>query len=212
MRPRFFTTCLLGAVIVASGCMGPPAHAGRDPSCRTGGAALADAYVLANPLYSYFLGELEPFLAANREHFQPDGDAIRCANVLSQALMSSAIQLYDPNEQRRQQELNAQLEAMGLSSRPSDPTPSSQLFDVGMQLSRLARVLPAAVLGDFGPMNTPTNEMEQMRIVAEQVLTELLRDPSFAEVMTSVESNIRQLAQLEHQGILQAAERLASVS
>jgi len=206
MNRRDFTSRSLGAALAASACLGLQAYA-QDSGCRTGGTALADVYVLANPIYSHFIGELEPYVANNREHFATNGDAVRCAAALSRAFLGSAVQLYDPNDLRRQQELNAQLGAMGISPGPQESTPSSQLYGAAMRLARLARVLPAAAEGNYEPFWTPINELEQMQILAEQVLRMFLRDPGMAEIMAQVEPIVRQLASLEHQAIRQAAAK-----
>ena len=203
------TVRILGSVAVACACSVFGARA-QEPACRTGATALADAYVLANPLYSYFFGNLEQYVANNVEHFRADGDAVRCAAALSQAFLRSAIQLHDPGEQGRRDQLNAQLGAWNISPGPQESSPSSQLYGVAMQLSRLARVLPAAASGDYGPLWTPTTELEQMQIVAGQMLRMLLQDPDMRDIMSQVEPLIRELARLEHEALRRAAETLAN--
>jgi hypothetical protein len=187
----------------------PAAYA--EPACRTGGKALADAFVLANPLSAYFFGSLEAYVANNTHHFRAGGDAIRCANALARAFLGSAVQLYDPSDLRRQQELNARLGSMGISPGPQQPTASNQLYGISMQLSRLARVLPPAAAGDYGPLYTPTNELEQMQLAAAQVFQILLQDPSMASIFAQIEPIVREGANLEHRIISEAAARLASI-
>ena len=143
MNHQRLASRILSAFVAASACVGLQAQS-RDTGCRTGGAALADAYVLANPMYSYFLGELEPYLADHSEHFGANGDSVRCAAALARSFLGSAIQLYDPSDLSRREELNAQLGVMGISPGQQESSPSSQLYGVSLQLSRLARVLPAA--------------------------------------------------------------------
>jgi hypothetical protein len=208
MRHRNATSRILGAFLGIA-CLGLAVHA-QEPGCRTGAAALADAYILANPLYAYFFGELEPYVAANSEHFRANGDAVRCAAALSRSFLASAIQLYDPNDRRRQDELNARLGEMGISPGPQESTPASQLYGAAMQLSRLARVLPAAAEGNYEPFRTPISELEQMQIVAGQLLRTLLQDPGIAGIMAQVEPVVRELASLEHQALRQAAAKLAA--
>ncbi|SRR6266568_6374095 len=207
MQRRGLTSRILIALVGAITFSGLQAHA-QDSGCRTGGTALADAYVLANPMYSYFLGELEPYVAANTQHFGANGDSVRCATALAQAFLGSAVQLYDPGDLARQQELNAQLGAMGISPGPQEATPSTQLFGLSMQLSRLARVLPAAAARDYRPLRTPEGELEELQMMAGQTLRMLLQqDPDMAAVL---EPLVREMAGLEHQALRQAAERLAS--
>jgi len=169
---------------------------------------LADAYVLANPMYSYFLGELEPYLADHSEHFGANGDSVRCAAALARSFLGSAIQLYDPSDLSRREELNAQLGVMGISPGQQESSPSSQLYGVSLQLSRLARVLPAAAAGDYGPLQTPTNELEQMQLVAGQMLRMLLQEDP--EMTALIEPLVREMANLEQQAIRRAAQTLAN--
>jgi hypothetical protein len=89
--------------------------------------------------------------------------------ALSQAFLSSATQVYDPDDLRRRQELDAEIGAMGINPGPQQATPSQQLYGISMQLSRLARVLPPAADGNYEPLYTPTNELEQMQIFAAQM-------------------------------------------
>jgi len=192
-------------VVAASACLAMQAHA-QELGCRTGANALADAYVLLNPIYSHIFGDLESYVAENREHFREGGDAIRCATALSSAVLGASLQLYDPSDRVRRDELNAQLGAMGISPGQQESTSSTELYGVSMRLSRLARSLPAAANGDYEPLWTPTNELEQLQIAAEQMLRVLL--PQMADVMAQIEPQIRELAALEHRSIREAAERL----
>jgi len=183
------------------------AHA-QEPACRTGAASLGDAYVLANPLYSIFFEEtLDHYVTENRTHFVAGGDAIRCASALAQALLVAGVQLYDPNEQTRRDELNAQLQSMGVSQGQQELSPSSQLFDVGSQLSRLSRVLPAAADGDWVPYQTPANEIEQLRMFAGTVLrTALSQDP---QLVATITPKIRELALLDRGALVRVAAQMA---
>jgi hypothetical protein len=139
----------------------------QEPACRTGAGLLGDAYVLAHPLYSIFFDEtLDHYVVENRTHFVADGDAIRCANALARALLVASVHLYDPTEQRRRDALNVQLQSMGVSPGQQEASPSSQLFGLSLQLSRLSRVLPSAADGDWGPYQTPVNDIEQLQMFA----------------------------------------------
>lgn len=187
---------------------GSPAFA-ADNGCRTGAPFLADVYVLANPMYALFFGSLESYVTTHKGHFSVDGDATRCAAALSKALMVGAIQAYDPQERIRRDELNARLGAMGVSPGPQESSASSQLFGMSMTFSRLARVLPPAAQGNFGPLNTPTNELEQQILVAGQMLQFLLQDPEMRAVLSTTEPLIREIAVMDHQFVVRAAASLA---
>jgi hypothetical protein len=202
-RVRFFA---LFAFLLATSS---PTHAG-DNGCRTGGAALADAYVLANPVYSLFFGSLESYLAVNnKEHFRALGDSVRCATALSQAFLGSTIELYDPNKLRLQQELEMRLREMGVLLGKDQPTAAGQLYAISMQLSRIVRVLPAAADGNYEPLRAQTNELEQWQMFARQTLLSMIEDRSFWPVLAQAWPLIRDTADLEHQLIRQAAKTMA---
>jgi hypothetical protein len=182
-----------------------------EPGCRGGGVHLANAFVLANPIYSLYFGDLPSYIAKNRAQFGENGDAIRCAAALSRGFMSNAIQLYDPADVRSRQLLDDKLRSAGINPGPPQPTASGMLFQMSMGLSRIARALPAASRGDFGPWSTPTNEIEQMQIAGEQILRLLLQDPSMRGMLVQLEPLIREAAQFDHHFILQATQRLAKM-
>ena len=181
-----------------------------EPGCRTGGQALADVFVRANPIYASFIGSLESYVSNNRAHFRVEGDSVRCAAALSQAFLGQAMGMYDPNDLRRRSEVNTRLGAMGISPGPQHPTASQQLYGLSMQLSRLARVLPSAAIGDYEPLYTPANELEQMQMYAAQVLKTMLQDPSMAYLVAEIEPIAREGANLEKHIISQAAASLAN--
>jgi hypothetical protein len=176
--------------------------------CRTGGAALAEAYVLLNPLYAA-AGEFEEYVVANSEHFGENGDATRCAAILAQVFIQQAMELYDPNEQKRRDELNTQLDRLGISRGPSQGTASNDVFLAGVRLMRLARGLPSAAEGDYTELNTPANDFEQLQIFGEQVLRGMLDGESLGAVMPSLAPMLRELADLERRALRQAATEVA---
>lgn len=186
----------------------PAAQPINSSGCETGAAAIGNAYIRANYLYAMFFGDLESYVAENRSHFAPDGDAIRCARVLSQGLMAGAVQSYDPSWQRTQDNLNARLGAMGLSPGPATASPSAQLYTAAQQLSRLARVLPAAAQGNFDPLHTPTTEMEQMQLFAAQMMQFLLQDPAMRDTLQQMEPLIREAAQAEYSMLMSVAAQV----
>jgi hypothetical protein len=170
-----------------------------EEGCRTGASALGNAYVRLNPIYAYFYGNLESYVESNREHFVAGGDSIRCAQAMSQALITGAIQSYDPDELREKQELDARLGALGIAPGPYQATASQQLYAMGLQVARLARVLPSASNGNYQPLYTATNQLEEQQIFAAQMLVMLLQDPTMAEVFTQLEPLIREAANSEYQ-------------
>ena len=199
---RFLTALTLSFAVF------PVAYA--EPVCRTGGQALADVFVRANPTYAWFIGSLESYVSNNRAHFRVGGDSVRCAAALSQAFLGQAMGMYDPNDLRRRSELGTRLGTMGISPGPQHPTASQQLYGLSMQLSRLARVLPPAAIGDYEPLHTPTNELEQMQMFAAQMLQMLMQDPSMVSTMAQIEPIAREGANLDHHIINQAAASLAN--
>jgi len=208
MERHAFTFRVLSAGAMACACIVLEARS-QEPGCRTGAIAAADAYVLSNPIYSYFFGDLEQYVTSNAAHFRAEGDASRCIAALSGVFFRSAIQLYDPTDQTRRDELNAQLGKMGIPPGPQESTPSTQLYAASMRLARLARALPAAANGDFGPLRTPANDMERMEALAGMTFRLLLQDPDMQLIMSQVEPMIRELAALEHKVIQKQAAALA---
>jgi hypothetical protein len=200
----------LKAVIALGVCLFSAQSLG-EPSCRSGGMHVANAFVLANPIYALYFGDLPSYLEKNRAQFREGGDAIRCAAALSRAFMSDSIRLYDPADIQRRQLIDTQLRAQGINPGPQQTTAAGMLFQLSMTLSRLARVLPAASRGDFTPWNTPTTEIEQMQLMGEAVLRMFLHDPAFKSVLIAMEPLLREAAQFDHYFILQATQRLAKV-
>lgn len=203
-----YARALAAVAVVAAGFLAA-APAAAEPACRTGGVAAANAYVLFNPIYAVYFGRFEDYVAQNRAHFRAGGDAVRCIIALSPAFLNAGIQLYDPADLQRKQELDAKLGAMGISPGPQQPNAGNTLFGMGMQLSWLARGLPAAADGNYVPFNTPANEIERMQLVARAMLQQLLQDPTVRQTFATMEPLIREAAQLEFRMILIAAERLA---
>jgi len=192
-----------------------PFLAVAEESCRTGASALANAYVRLNPIYAYMYGDLESYVASNQIHFVSGGDSIRCAQALSRALMSEAIQSFDPNAARdairRKQELDTKLGLLGIQPgyTPSAPTISQYLYGLALQFDRLARVLPPAANGDYAPLYTPTNQIEQLQIFAQQMLVLLLQDPMVADAFRQQRPFIEEAANSEFQMIIAMARSLA---
>lgn len=204
-----FSRVLRSAAIAAAGILAV-APAAAEPGCRAGGVAAANTYVLFNPIYALYFGRFEDFVAQNRAHFRAGSDPVRCIAALSKAFLAAGIQLYDPADMQRKQQIDAQLGAMGIAPGPQQPNAANTLFGMGMQLSWLARGLPAASYGDYATFNTPANEIEKMQLVARDMLQMLLQDPTVREAFAAVEPLIREGAQLDYRMITYAAARLAN--
>jgi hypothetical protein len=206
---------LLAGFLIAASSL---AAQNNDNGCRTGGAAIANAFVLSNPMYSLFLRDFESYLEENSEHFQRGGDAIRCARALSKVFANTAFSVVDPAEEQSrramQDHLNTELGTLGIPNDGSmtQPSPALEYLQVSMQLARLARGLPAATEGDFEPYNTPANEMEQMRIWAENTYHVLLQDPQVASIFRQLKEPLVEIAKSERQMIFTAAQRIATKS
>jgi hypothetical protein len=187
-----------------------PVDAFAELGCQTGASVLGNAYVRMNPMYAFHYGNLESYVTSNSSHFMAGADAIRCARALSQALMTSSFQAYDPADLQRQRQLNAQMGSMGISPGAQQSTASQQLYMMAQSLARLARTLPAAAVGDFGPYYTPTTEMEQLQIFAVQMFQSMMQDPSMMAVMRDKEPLIKEGAKLEYNILLGMAAELAA--
>jgi len=203
MKALVLTASLLGLGGIA---------AAQEPACRTGAQAMADAYILANPVYmSFFSVTLEQYVADNRAHFVEGADAIRCAAAVARAVLVESFQLYDPTEQQRRDWVDAQMAEMGLpqSGQSHDPpSASTQLYMLSEQLSRLTRTLPAAAVGDWGPFQTPQNDADVLYNIARQMLPAMLQqNPELRDQLAPL---IQQSVQLEQTALLRLAGRLAA--
>jgi hypothetical protein len=183
------------------------AHA-AESGCRTGGDALANAYVRASLVFAYFFGDLPTYVVQNEAHFGANGDAVRCAAALSEAFLASSAQLYNPEDVRRQQQLNDQLGKLGIPG-AQQPTVSAQLYMIGVQLARLARTLPALTGGNAGPFYTATNMIESQLIQADQMFSIMMRNPMTAQMLVQIlsqnEALFRRAGALQYQIIFNAA-------
>ncbi|HVP50185.1 MAG TPA: hypothetical protein VMT56_03080 [Candidatus Bathyarchaeia archaeon] len=213
MKMSAAASCLLIFLVATVSCT--LAQVNTDNGCRTGGKVLAKAYVLMNPMYAYFYGDLESYIEENSEHFRPGGDSIRCAKALSKAFANTAFAVFDPNEMKEQQamrdQLNAQLGSVGLSPEygNTSPTLSSQYYNVSLLLARMARTLPAASQGDYEPLNTPMDDTEAMQIWAANTLKALLQDPTVQWAFRQQEELVREVAKADYSTIVMAAKQLA---
>lgn len=184
------------------------ANIARAEGCRTGAVAIANAYVRMSPIIAYYFGSIEDYVRQNRSHFVTGGDAVVCAARMAQALAQGAIQSYDPQFQQRRDELNAELGAMGISPGQQYASPSQQIYAMARQLDKLAYALPYAADGNYGPLWTPRDQLEEMQIFAMQMFRTLLQDPEIRSALAYAEPRIRELSNIEYQIILDIASRL----
>jgi len=151
---------------------------------------MAEAYVRASPVYSVLFTDLRSFIAENREHFVAGGDAVRCADALAREFLSVRTADY-------------------FAMRPTEGerwTTSGQLYGLGLELTRLARVLPAAAQGDFDPLKTPANESEAMRLQAGAAFQAgWASDP---QQRARLEPSIKHAADVDRQVLRSAAAQL----
>jgi len=169
-----------------------PALAG-EPACRTGGPFLAEAAVRSNPLFEAIEG----------------GDAVKCARAMSAALIASAAQVFDPGEVQIRDHVRRQMEAQGLSAGPQQATLSEQYFALAIQMNRLARGLPALAAGDMRPYATPTNQLEELHVFAENMLRMLMADPNVRQAIMAQLPLLRRAIQAERQMLANGAARMA---
>ena len=184
-----------------------------EPSCTgDGGMHAANAFVLANPVYAVvFGGDLRAYVEKNRAQFRQGGDAARCMRALSSGFMSTALKLYDPVDVQQRQQLDARMRSAGINPGPQAPNAAQMMFNMSLQLGRLARVLPPGADGNWGPMETPTTELEQLQLFAEGMFRGMMQNPEFRSILASVEPLLREAALFDHKFLLQAARRLANV-
>jgi len=75
------------------------------------------------------------------------------------------------------------------------------------QMNKLADALPYAANGNYEPLWTPRDQMEQMQIFAMQMFRSLMQDPGVRSGLSFAEPQIRELANIEYQMILGIASR-----
>lgn len=198
------------AAAMACACMVHEAHA-QEAACFNGAKTAAEVYVVSNPLYAIVLTDFEQYVAKNASQFSANGDAIRCLSALSDVYLKTAFQLYDPDEQRRRDAMNRQLEIMGIKP-DRQSSASSDALMASRRLARLARGLPAAAKGDFGPYQTPVDELDRMQIFAEQMLRTLIQSPDIRSTLTQMRPVLTDYVKLEFAVILRHAAALAEQS
>ena len=181
----------------------------RAQGCKTGAEALANVYVRLNPINAFFFGSVEDYVAQNRAHFVAGGDAVACARVMTQALAQGAFQAFDPSYQRRRDELNARLGTIGISPGPAEASPAAQLYSMAQKMDKLAYALPPAANGNYQPLWTPRNELEQMELFAMQMLGAMLQqDAGMRSVLMQMRPQIEELANVEYRMLLNMAQGL----
>ena len=187
-----------------------PVHAVNN-GCATGGQAIADVYFYSDPMYALFFGDhLTAYVEQNAGHFRAGGDAVRCASALAIAYMQQAVRLYDPTDDQRRQQLENDLAKIGIPSGPADPSPSAQYLFLSMRLTKLARGLPAAAEGNFGPLRTPTSEIELLQQQATALLAYLFQQaPEVGALFQEALPMMAELNQIQHRSMLQTAHAIA---
>jgi tetratricopeptide (TPR) repeat protein len=210
MKRYGFLLRVASAAAMACACMVHEAHA-QEAACFSGGRAAAEVYVVSNPLYAIVLTDFEQYVAKNASQFSVNGDAIRCLSALSEAFLKTAFQLYDPAEQRRRDAMNTQLESMDIKP-DRQSSASSDALMASRRLARLARGLPAAAKGDFGPYQTPLDDLERMQIFAEQMLRSMIQSPEIRSTLTQMRPVLTDYVKLELTVVLRHAAALAEQS
>jgi hypothetical protein len=157
-----------------------------------------------------YFGDLKSYIAANGAYFRAGSDAVRCLSALSDAYRQHSHQLYDPADVARKAEIDRDLARVGISSGTPQPSASSMAHGMSTQLAQLARGLPAATNGNFGPLVIPTNKLERTQYFARQLFPLMIQNPAVHEVLVALEPLIREAAELEYKVIMQTAASIAA--
>ena len=162
---------------------------------------LARAYVRSNPT---FQGDIVAHIAQNRLYFVEDGAAIRCAEALGKRLVYTGVKAYDPTAYERAMGVgpaeHAGAVADSINSRPAD------LVAMGQELLWLAKVLPSAARGDWGPYETTGTPMRQQIRQVLPIYQQLMSmDPAMAQI---VQGMMQQFEPVAEQQILMLARML----
>lgn len=209
MRGSIPAKALLGAIVVAVSPWTPVALS-QDSGCGTGGQTAVTAYLTSNPFYASLVGDFDRFVSANRGLLVEGSPAVRCLAALSTALLRSSLQLYDPGERARLDELNARMGAMGIQPQRSEGSAADQAYAMSRRMARLARSLPAAANGDWQPWTTPASELESMEIMAEQLLSGVFSSAEMREVMQQITPMLREVLFIEFMMLSKQATDLAA--
>jgi hypothetical protein len=200
---RLARAAVIAGMAGAVSAMAGPGYA--QTGCQAGASALGNAHVRANPIYALFIGDLESYVARNRSQFTAGSNAVRCARAMSRALMNGAIMSYDSEALKSQQALNAKLGSVGLSPGAPIPSVSALFYAMSQQMVWLARVLPSAASGNYGPLNTaPTEE----QAFAKQMFPVLLQNPTVRDVFARMEPLYREAIDLEYRQVMAIAQGL----
>ena len=138
---------------------------------------LARAVILAAPILltddNVYLNDGEPlkaFAQAFRPYFLKDGKATRCAAVVGPLLVRHGLKLYDREAYGRIIS-TAPPEIAGQSREIADRInqPSTDMVEMGQELTWLSQVLPAVADGDMRPFNEtgyPLRNYKRQQITA----------------------------------------------
>jgi hypothetical protein len=151
----------------------------------------ARAYVLSIPLMGQEK-ELIALMERNANEFAVGGGTIRCMNVLGNALIAGALGQFGQFRSYSAQERFGNMMPAELAHLPGQVDDSlqsygSDAFAMGQELVWLARVLPPAAQGDYGPYNaagTLSRQAMAQVLPIYQVLCQM--DSSTCELMVSM--------------------------
>ncbi len=181
-----------------------------DNGCSTGGSALADAYVVADPIYATFFGdETGAFVARNRQHFLAQGDSVRCARALANAFAQKAAQVYDPELQAIRNQKRRELEGQGIPIGSGLPDASGGYVLISYELARLVEGLPPAAAGDFERLGQAQNEFEAEKWSRARGLAKMMQLPPFWPTLRAFRPGVEQARELDREMIRDAAAALA---
>jgi hypothetical protein len=179
--------------------------AGDDPTgCRKGSRPLANAFVRADSVMAHYLGDLDSYVRAHREHFVMEGDSIRCARALSSALRAKAIASYDPEWRKARDRLDTRVMELGGTPGPYQVSPAERLAAISMLMAQLADRLPAVAERRVESFMTPEQK------AATDTWNSLMLMPEIAEVFQFLEPLARDVAALEAGMIIGWASELSS--
>lgn len=178
--------------------------------CDTGGIALSQAYVLADPVYATLFGEeLLPFLARNQEHFLPAGDSVRCARALSSAYAQHAMRVFDPELQKIREQKRREIESQGIPIGPVQADASGEYVLISFELLRLAEGMPSAASGNYERLQQPANDFEQAKRMRAERLALMMQLPPFVPILVAIRPTIEQMRWMDQEMIRRAAAAVA---
>ena len=179
-------------IAILLGAAGLLVHSATAQACDESSSRLvAQVYVLANPVAGRE-NEIVSLMQQYPNYFRDHGGVIRCMQRLGNALIGSGLAHYQQYAGNPAQQAYGGQLPEGLQHLPGEVDDSlrsygSDMFAMGQEFLWLARVLPPAAQGNYGPYNrTGTDTRQTLRQVWPIYQQMCFFDQSMCQILTNV--------------------------